>query len=140
MKNAFTMLEMIFVIVVIGILSAIAIPKFAATRDDAHVAKARSTVASIRSGLATQRTNRIMRGLDPFPEHLDDGGTAAGEELFDNVLDYPVRSSGDSGHWIKTGDDTYRFNTTNTIFTYDSDEGTFDCDHDKPECSSNFEF
>ena len=35
-KNAFTMIELIFVIVILGILAAVAIPKLAATRDDAH--------------------------------------------------------------------------------------------------------
>ena len=35
MKSAFTMIELIFVIVILGILAAVAIPKFAATRDDA---------------------------------------------------------------------------------------------------------
>lgn len=35
MKNAFTMIELIFVIVILGILAAVAIPKLTATRDDA---------------------------------------------------------------------------------------------------------
>ena len=39
MKKAFTMIELIFVIVIIGILASIAIPKLAATRDDAVIAK-----------------------------------------------------------------------------------------------------
>jgi prepilin-type N-terminal cleavage/methylation domain-containing protein len=37
-KSAFTMIELIFVIVIIGMLAAIAIPKLAATRDDAKTA------------------------------------------------------------------------------------------------------
>lgn len=39
MKKAFTMIELVFVIVVIGILASIAIPKLVATRDDARIAE-----------------------------------------------------------------------------------------------------
>ena len=39
MKKSFTMIELIFVIVILGILAAVAIPKLAATRDDAETAK-----------------------------------------------------------------------------------------------------
>jgi len=38
MKSAFTMIELIFVIVIIGILSSIAAIKLSATRDDAKIA------------------------------------------------------------------------------------------------------
>jgi len=56
------MIELVFVIVVIGILSAIAIPKFAATRDDAIVSKGRATVGALRSAIATERQKRILKG------------------------------------------------------------------------------
>ncbi|NOR56222.1 MAG: prepilin-type N-terminal cleavage/methylation domain-containing protein [Sulfurovum sp.] len=61
-RNGFTMIELIFVIVVIGILAAIAVPKFALTRSDAIMAKAKATVSSVRSSVATERQKRILRG------------------------------------------------------------------------------
>jgi len=45
MKRAFTMIELIFVIVIIGILSVIALPKLSATRTDAKVS---TIVSSLR--------------------------------------------------------------------------------------------
>jgi len=39
MNKAFTMIELIFVIVILGILAATAIPKLSATRDDAKASK-----------------------------------------------------------------------------------------------------
>lgn len=36
-KSAFTMIELIFVIVILGLLAAVAIPKLAATKDDASL-------------------------------------------------------------------------------------------------------
>ena len=46
MKKAFTMIELIFVIVIIGILSAIVIPKLSVTRDDAENTKACANIAT----------------------------------------------------------------------------------------------
>ena len=81
-RKAFTMIELVFVIVVIGILSAIAIPKFAATRGDAIMVKAKATVGSVRSAVATERQKRILRGNFDTIATLT-SNTTAGNAVFD---------------------------------------------------------
>lgn len=111
-KKAFTMLELTFVIVIIGILSAIAIPKFAATRSDATVTKAKATVSAIRNAVATERQKRILRGefTSIFKLSKVNGKDKPIFNAFDGndtntVLQYPLQSCKDTsaqGCWEET--------------------------------------
>ncbi len=54
MKKAFTMVELIFVIVIIGILAVVAIPKLAATRDDAEAGVCTYEVGQLLDEIASE--------------------------------------------------------------------------------------
>ena len=58
MKKAFTMIELIFVIVILGILASVAIPRLAATREDAEVVTA---IANIRTLISDARSYLVVR-------------------------------------------------------------------------------
>ena len=112
-KKAFSMIELVFVIVVIGILSAIAIPKLAATRDDAQVTKGLATLGSVRSAIATERQKQILRGEFTGINKLNGGGgvfSRFNDENGSFVLEYDVESCTNKiGCWSTTDGVTYTF-------------------------------
>ena len=149
-KKAFTMIELVFVIVIIGILSAVAIPKFAATRDDAIMTKAVTTVASIRSAIATERQKRILRGSFTAITAVDGtvDTTATGVAIFDffdnantdRVLEYSLltcASASARGCWIGLANNEYRFrlphNDVNVDFNITNNR--FDCKTQGDDCN-----
>ncbi len=131
-RFAFTMIELVFVIVVLGILAAIAIPRLAATRDDAEITKGRSDVASIRAGIVSERQARLLTGTSTYVASLDINASEGeeGEPLFDNnILMYGITSANGNGHWMKTGANTYTYQVMgqDVVFTYTRANGTFTC-------------
>jgi len=57
-KKAFTMIELIFVIVILGILAAVAIPKLAATRDDAQVSLIAQDIGTAIGEISSYATSK----------------------------------------------------------------------------------
>ncbi|MFA5216079.1 type II secretion system protein [Sulfuricurvum sp.] len=145
-RNAFTMIELVFVIVVLGILAAIAIPKLAATRDDAQMAKGRSDVAAIRAAIVSERQTRLLQGDSSYISALDgaSGGIFDGNDSTHILLQYGIAPGTGNGHWRKTNTNEYTFHVLNadTAFTYypvingTHQAGTFDCDHTTANCKS----
>ena len=59
MKKGFTMIELIFVIVILGILAIVAIPRLAGTREDAEIS---SAIANLRTLLSDAASYYAAKG------------------------------------------------------------------------------
>jgi general secretion pathway protein G len=137
-RSAFTMIELIFVIVILGILASIALPKMGGTIEQAQIAKAQGDVSAIRAAIAGARQRILVRGINVYPTKLDQQAAVAnnGQPLFDtngsiSILTYPLYASSASGEWQKTANNTYVFtvDTTAVTFAYNNANGIFDCNH-----------
>jgi len=66
-QRAFTLVELLVVIVMLGVLAALVVPKFSGATDNARSAATQSTLAGVRTAVATFRMNAVINGNDPFP-------------------------------------------------------------------------
>ncbi len=84
--RAFTLVEMLVVVLILGILAAVVVPKFASASDSARTASVQSTVGGVRAGIAAFRTRAVIAGDDPFPslKELTVVGTVMQEEIPSN--------------------------------------------------------
>jgi len=112
-RKAFTMLELIFVIVIIAILSAIAIPKFSATSNIAQMSKGKNTLAVVRSAIATERQKSILRGKGATNITIYNASNRVFTRFKDangsRILDNDLPDCTDIGCWHTTDDVTYTF-------------------------------
>jgi len=66
-SRAFSLLEIVIVVIIMGILAALVVPQFAGATDDARTAALDSSVSSVRSSIASFRARAIIAGVDPYP-------------------------------------------------------------------------
>ncbi len=130
-RKAFTMIELVFVIVILGILAAVAVPRFIATRDDATIAKGRADIASIRSAIVTERQARLITGDNTFISLGTGAGQINSGGLFGGVLTYPIAVSTSNNGWSSAnqaaGAYVFQVNGSSNTLTYTPGDGRFLC-------------
>lgn len=134
-QRAFSLIELIFAVVIISVIAIVAIPNFKSVKNKTDMVKIKSDIALIRDALNQYKNKNILSSSNDSLDSLDDGG----EYLFINILKTPIiaTTSPKASYWMKVTDTKYKvwLDTQSAVeFVYNSSQYTFECDFDDDNC------
>ncbi len=134
MKQAFSLLEIIFTITIISILLVVAVPKIFDNINQSNNIKLQSDISIIRNAISKFTTQQALKNTTITLETLDENNN----ELFSSILDKPILSKPFiAGHWSQDTSTTYQAWITSTqavLFSYNNETLEFNCNKDCQYC------
>ena len=126
-QRGFTLIELVMIIVILGILAAVAIPIYFNLAGQANAAAERGVVGGVRAGISTFLANSATH---IFPGALDTAAVGVCTTTGVNACFATVLAQGGiyDGSWTKVSATTYRgpnFAVNGITYTYTAATGAF---------------
>ena len=91
-KQGFTLLELVSILVILGILAAIAVPRYYSYKEDAELAMIKGTLGNVRTAIYNFRLNTALREGEPRCPTLTEL-TTRGEVLEEPIPENPYKGN-----------------------------------------------
>ena len=119
-RNGFTLIELIIVMVILGIMAAVAVPRYLDSISNAEEAAEDAVISSIRAGLKQYANNSLYEsGRATWPTNPFDALSEKPAGYSNDVTDADV-----DGEWTFSNSRITHQRADNSRFAWDYDEGT----------------
>jgi type IV pilus assembly protein PilA len=122
--NGFTLIELIMVMVICGVLAAVAVPKFISFRQEAILAAEKQVVSNLKIGINSYYIESVTRGRTPLNVPVLDDATNTFASNDNPFFTFVLQSPGVTGSgWRKVIANAYQ-GPSGLFYFYDSYAGT----------------
>lgn len=126
-QSGFTLIELVVVITILGLLSALALPRFAALQVDARIARMNAALGSIKAAAALTHSTQLTQNLAANTSVVLEGSTIT------MANGYPLASNVSIGHAAGLATNTgvalpdYVLSVVGGVFRVTSDNAHVNC-------------
>ena len=107
-KNGFTLIELVIIMVILGVLAAVAIPRIGNTIDSSEVSAEEAVIGSLRSALEVYAMDQVVmnsnKSYPPNPfDALDNKSKnelLAGSWSYSGSVIFHLRNDGTTSQWL----------------------------------------
>ncbi|RKY87116.1 hypothetical protein DRQ09_04985 [candidate division KSB1 bacterium] len=132
-QKGFTLIELVMVIVILGILAAVAVPKFQDISTKAKEAATLGVVGGVRAGISTVYSSNLLNNATQpqggyYPEKLDNASSSSKASPMNPFFDIVLDQGGVTKDWSKGSQTSYYFTDAvpaDSSYHYNNINGSF---------------